>query len=244
MHSWRLLIKPYLDATPMYQSYNFKEPWDSPSNKKLMADYSWEFKCPADKNFWSLDSTTTNYVAVVGRKAAWIWPKDVSGADHDQQEHAPDTFLVIEMGDSQIPWTEPKDVRFDDVEALRSLAAHGPHRRNNGYFFRETPGVNAVLVDGDRIFMLPCDSTPDVLSSLLPPNEKTTDSKDSPLNHFYTDELQLNWPHCIGLPLWMVSAGLLFYRVAHSRPSSGGHSKSLSSEETEERTRTTGMDFS
>ena len=243
MHSWRLLIKPYLDATPTYMMYDFSQPWDAPSNKKLMAD-SWEFRCPADKNFSTLDSTTANYVAVVGRNAAWRRPKDVSRSDHNQQEHAADTFLVIELGDSRIPWTEPKDVRSDDVEALRSLAAHGPHRRSNGYFFRETPGVNAVLVDGDWIFMFPCDSTPNILSSLLPPNEKTTSDKDSPLNHFYTEQLQLNWPHCIGLPLWMVSAGLLFYRVASSRPSSGGHSKSPSREETKERTRANGMDLS
>ncbi len=216
IQSWRLLIMPYLSAMPGYQTYNFNEAWDAPSNRRALEEYPSIYACPTAQP-WPRASTTTNYVAVVGSKARWIWHKELSREDHDQQEHAPDTFLVIEMGDSQVRWTEPKDVRFDDVQALRSLAAHGPHWRNNGYFFHETPGVNAVLVDGDRIFMFPCDSTPNALTSLLPPNEATTGFKDIPQNHFYTEELQINWPHCIGLPTWVVTVGLLLYQVMRNR---------------------------
>ena len=35
MHSWRVLILPYLDRDDLYKAYNFTEPWDGPNNKKL-----------------------------------------------------------------------------------------------------------------------------------------------------------------------------------------------------------------
>ena len=84
-----------------------------------------------------------------------------------------DTFLIVEMANSGIQWTEPKDIYLDDLPALRSLIANSPHRRSNGYFFRETPAMNAVLIDGYMMFLFPCDSTPSVLTTLkglLPPD--------------------------------------------------------------------------
>jgi hypothetical protein len=155
------------------------------------------------------------------------------------------------MADSKIQWTEPKDVRFDDVQALRSLAANSPHLRNNGYFYRETPGVNAVLVDGDRIFMFPCDSTPDALAALLPPNDADAatggDNYDpfggihDPFDDFYTEELRIHWPHCIGPPVLIVAVGLLFYQVMRSFTSSGGHAKASLGRETKQPIRTNGV---
>ena len=37
MHSWRVLILPYLDQDALYKAYDFTEPWDGPTNKKLLA---------------------------------------------------------------------------------------------------------------------------------------------------------------------------------------------------------------
>ena len=33
MHSWRVLILPYLDYDDLYKAYDFSEPWDGPKNK-------------------------------------------------------------------------------------------------------------------------------------------------------------------------------------------------------------------
>ena len=37
MHSWRVLILPYLDQGPSRKMYSFNEPRDGPNNKKLSA---------------------------------------------------------------------------------------------------------------------------------------------------------------------------------------------------------------
>ena len=36
MHSWRVLILPFLDETDVYNRYDFNEPWDGPNNRKLL----------------------------------------------------------------------------------------------------------------------------------------------------------------------------------------------------------------
>jgi type II secretory pathway pseudopilin PulG len=35
MHSWRVLILPYMDRKEVYSQYNFNEPWDGPTNSRL-----------------------------------------------------------------------------------------------------------------------------------------------------------------------------------------------------------------
>ena len=41
-HSWRMLITPFMeDAYPVYQRYNFAEPWNGPNNSRLAP------RCPA-----------------------------------------------------------------------------------------------------------------------------------------------------------------------------------------------------
>ena len=72
MHSWRVLILPYLSEDDLYNRYNFHEPWDGPNNKKLLKHRPYVYACPSDdENFLTPGATSTNYVAVVGADAAW-----------------------------------------------------------------------------------------------------------------------------------------------------------------------------
>src|SRR5579863_9248252 len=47
MHSWRVLILPYLDQLPLYKEYNFSEPWDGPNNSRLLNRMPPAFSCPS-----------------------------------------------------------------------------------------------------------------------------------------------------------------------------------------------------
>ena len=73
MHSWRVLILPFIDQAPLYNQYRFDEPWDGPNNRQLSVrivsnDYSF-YHCPSDRpSTGKLDATMTSYVAVVGRE--------------------------------------------------------------------------------------------------------------------------------------------------------------------------------
>lgn len=46
-HSWRVLILPQLEQSPLYDEYRFDEPWDGPNNRKLIAKMPEIFACPS-----------------------------------------------------------------------------------------------------------------------------------------------------------------------------------------------------
>jgi uncharacterized protein DUF1559 len=37
LHSWRVLLLPFLEQRELYEQYDFDEPWDGPNNRKLLA---------------------------------------------------------------------------------------------------------------------------------------------------------------------------------------------------------------
>jgi hypothetical protein len=186
------------------------------------------FKCPSDPAACAPGSTATSYVAIVGKRASWRHYKAESAYQKLYNQPA-EAFLVIERANSGIQWTEPKDIKFDNVHELQSLAATSPHTRYNGYFYYETPAVNAALVHGDMVFVFPSDSRISVLTGLLPTKElllppeelrriERSRGKYDPYSHLFREELLVNWPHLVGLPVWIVAVAMLTYQgLAASR---------------------------
>jgi hypothetical protein len=205
-----------------YSYWNFNEPWGSPNNLKLLADRKSVYKCPTDQTAWAPNSTTTSYVAIVGRRATWRH-RNAESTDHKLHHQAAEAFLVIEMANSGIQWTEPKDIDLDDIPALMSIAAKAAHVRDHDYFSCKTPGVNAVLVYGDMVFTFPWDSRTSVLTGILPPEVlllppeerrkiENARAKYDPYSELRRDELRVHWPHLVGLPVWIVAVVLLAYQ--------------------------------
>jgi hypothetical protein len=113
MHSWRILITPFLEQAELYNSYNFREPWDGPNNRTLLAKRPSQFVFHGDA---SNGGTFTNYLAVVGPETAWPGANCVN--IKDIRDGTSLTILVVENEGSQIHWTEPRDLdftRFDEM---------------------------------------------------------------------------------------------------------------------------------
>jgi Protein of unknown function (DUF1559) len=68
MHSWRLLILPYIEQNDLYKKYNFDEPWDGPANRKLASLMPRIYALHGEER---AENTTTNYLAVVGPETIW-----------------------------------------------------------------------------------------------------------------------------------------------------------------------------
>ena len=111
MHSWRVLILPFLDEEKLYKKYRFDEPWDGPNNRKLHDKMPEVFRCPFDKN--EHDERFTNYVAVLGEKTAWPFEKPVKF--DEITDGLSNTIFVLEMKDSGIHWMEPRDLEFNKM---------------------------------------------------------------------------------------------------------------------------------
>jgi len=104
MHSWRVLILPFLEYKPLYDQYRFDEPWDGPNNSQLAVDLK-ILMCPADGN---RGKGQTSYVAVVGPGTAWPGAKSIDIADI--KDGINNTILVVEVHNSGISWMEPRDL--------------------------------------------------------------------------------------------------------------------------------------
>jgi Protein of unknown function (DUF1559) len=105
MHSWRVLILPFLEQQSLYDVYRFDEPWNGPNNRQLASTALKIFECPADGNH---GKGQTSYVAVVGPGTAWPGTKRIDVADI--KDGLSNTVLVVEVHNSGIHWMEPRDL--------------------------------------------------------------------------------------------------------------------------------------
>ncbi|NLE38522.1 MAG: DUF1559 domain-containing protein [Pirellulaceae bacterium] len=110
MHSWRVLILPYLGCDDLHKRYRFDEPWDGPNNRKLHGEIVQIFRCPSQQTRRNPNPHTTSYVAVVGPRTAWRGDQPVRLSDFTDALEV--TILLVEMKDSGIHWMEPRDLEY------------------------------------------------------------------------------------------------------------------------------------
>jgi hypothetical protein len=220
MHSWRVLILPYLCQDDLYKQYKFSEPWDGPNNKKLQKHRPYMYACPSDdKNFLTPGATSTNYVAVVGAEAAWQGPTPRKLADFQGKEN--ETIMLVELADVDIPWTEPKDVSLDVPRAASNSIAliSSKHFSDDNYFFYPS----RMVVRAARASAGAC-----YLSSGLVASKKFPDVlKIGGWREEYwnfppaTNSGGFHWTNCMAFAVWISSTGLLLMRPLRSRKNAG-----------------------
>lgn len=144
MHSWRVLLLPYLEQKALYNEYHFDEPWDGPNNRKLHDIVLKIFLCPADDNT-TPRKAETSYVAVVGPKTMWPGANS-SIRDADIIDGLSNTLLVVEVADSGIHWMEPRDLPADQIP-LAVNPQQGP-----GISSHHPGGAHLTFADGSVRF--------------------------------------------------------------------------------------------
>lgn len=118
LSSWRLAI---LGVSPdgWPADVDLTRPWKDPKNAKLtkkrLRFYSFSYDEEAPRR--PKKNNQTNVVAVVGPGTAFSAKKP-----RKIEKFPRDTIILIEVGDSGIPWAAPGDLRVSD---LKKLAKHG-----------------------------------------------------------------------------------------------------------------------
>ncbi len=146
MHSWRVLILPYLGdpvGNEVYENYRFEEPWNSEHNAALAAKMPDVFRCRNDP----ADTAETHYLALVGEDT--MWPGDQPTSFRDLRDGVANVISVVEASATAVPWLEPQDIAPEDFLAVLSEPRHWQ-------------GTTVATADG-RVFRL----RPDAPSSLV-----------------------------------------------------------------------------
>lgn len=178
-HSWRVEMLPFLDQAELYNQYNFDEPWDSETNKRVLEKMPAVFRHPADDP----KSTTSSYYVLVGSKLLEEKPADGGGASAPEggfptafsakkgmlfsqiTDGTSNTIATVEAK-AGIPWTKPDDIVFDPIKDLPKLGGYA----KEGFYVGFCDGSVRFLkndVDSKRLklMIMPADG------QLLPPGE-------------------------------------------------------------------------
>ena len=116
LHSWRVLILPYLERGDLYEQIRLDEPWNSPHNRRF-ATMS-VYQCPSDPD--QPGHYTTDYLMITGPGTVGDGP---NGTTLREITDGPaNTLLIAETRNSGVNWMQPVDL---DAETM-------PRRINDG----------------------------------------------------------------------------------------------------------------
>jgi prepilin-type processing-associated H-X9-DG protein len=139
MHSWRVLLLPFLGEQGLYAEYRFDEPWNSPNNIALSGRMPAVYHCPSD---WESSLSQTSYVMLVGPHA--ISNGATAHRMGDIKDGAANTIMVAEAGKAGINWLEPRDLDAEKMDYC-TRAAEPDVRRETCEMFRNHCGAGNVL---------------------------------------------------------------------------------------------------
>jgi len=107
MHSWRVLLLPFLERRDLYDKYDFSQPWNSAANQQLAEQMPATYALHGE---YRPGSTTTNYLAVVGENT--LWPGAAARkSDEVSDEHA-SSIMIVENRGQEVHWMEPRDLSY------------------------------------------------------------------------------------------------------------------------------------
>ncbi len=157
MHSWRILILPYLgdeDAQRVYEQYDFDEPWDGSHNAELSAQMPSLFACPNADG----EPGETHFLAVVGPQTLWPDPTGPTPTRRYVTDGPRETIAIVESS-TGINWLEPRDLSFEEAVAASDSGA-------SVFGSRHPAGATVAFVDS-HIEHMKNTTPPDLLRALL-----------------------------------------------------------------------------
>lgn len=155
MHSWRVLVLPYIEEQALFKKYNFNEPWNGPNNSKLADQMPEIFRCPSDDDTGHGNPGETSYFVAVGPTAPFLG--SMGRPFKEISDGTANTILLIEASGLERNWMDPQDVTLEEAVELLTTKPRSGHRvASDGLFtttYFETSTRNVVFCDGHVVYM-------------------------------------------------------------------------------------------
>lgn len=120
--SWRVHILPWLgkEAKDLHKEFKLDEPWDSPTNKKLLARMPAIYRPTNEK---LAGEFRTTFLVPTGKETMFHGQQGVRVVD--VYDGTSVTIAIVEADEERaVPWTRPVDLSVHDKQPTRGLATH------------------------------------------------------------------------------------------------------------------------
>lgn len=131
IHSWRVILLPFLGEQELYDQIDKNRPWNDPANIPFHDQMPQIYGCPAVRyqSRWYTTGNTTAYVVVTGRETAWN-PERQTGFNQIT-DGVSSTIAIIESERHRAPWMSPEAPDF--VSFVESIDFTDPHSGSLSY---------------------------------------------------------------------------------------------------------------
>jgi hypothetical protein len=127
LHSWRVLLLPYVGEEELYERFRLDEPWNSPHNIELKDRIPDLYRCPSDDS----KPCFTSYLAVVDDDCG-LYIRDPKTS---KLPGPCGVAAIIETTGREVLWIEPIDLTVDEVGKAESQK---PNHPDGNQFFAPT----------------------------------------------------------------------------------------------------------
>lgn len=148
LHSWRVLLLPFLEQAALYDQFDLNEPWDSPQNRAAAAFMPATYGCPSSPD---TSSQSPNYMVINGPGMLFNGPTQT--ATREISDGTSNTLMVVEVSGATTLWTEPVEL---DASRMTFSIGGGPGEIGSHH----PGGAQVMFADGSVRFM----------SNTVPPN--------------------------------------------------------------------------
>ena len=158
MHSWRVLILPFMSKSELHSQYRFDEPCNSPHNSQLAKQMPSTYRCPSDGS----PAFETSYTMIVGPHAFSDGP---TARKFDEIiDGTGNTIMVAECAGAGINWMEPRDLNTEKMTFR--INEQVPGQPTCDISSRHPDLANSAFCDGSKR-CLSVDMAPETLKAML-----------------------------------------------------------------------------
>jgi len=150
LHTWRVLLLPFLEEQALYERIRLGASYDSPHNQAVFGSAGSAYSHPMPRVFWcpsdkENQGATTNHVMILGPHTISNGPASVRLKDIT--DGPANTIAVVETYGLDVPRYEPRDLRADQM----TFRINDPE--SFGIASRHPGGAQVGLADGSVRFL-------------------------------------------------------------------------------------------